>query len=259
MFSVRLIHWNPEEAEERASLLTRLGYRVAFEPFTPKVLRGMTAGPPAAVVIDLSRLPSQGRDVGMHIRKAGATRQVPLVFVEGDSAKVEAIRAHLPDATYTDWRGIRSALKKAIAAPPTDPIVPASTMAGYAGAPLLKKLGVKPGTAVSLLTPPPDFVQTLGKLPEGATVREGSRGRADLTIWFVRSRKELTAGVARMVPRSEDAGLWIVWPKKASRLKTDVTQNDVRREGLAAGMVDFKICAIDDTWSGLRFTLRRQQ
>ena len=117
--------------------------------------------------------------------------------------------------------------------------------------------GIKPGFTVSLVEPPPGFVRTLGNLPDGVTVREGRRGRADLTLWFVRSLKQLTSNITKIVPRSENAGLWIVWPKKASGLKTDVTQNDVRRKGLAAGMVDFKISAIDDTWSGLRFTLRK--
>ena len=108
-----------------------------------------------------------------------------------------------------------------------------------------------------LLEGPKDFEKTLGTLPEGITVKRQARGKADLTIWFVDSKKQLVDRLPKMVPRGEKAGLWIAWPKKASGVRSDVTQNEVRREGLAAGLVDFKICSIDDTWSGLRFTLRK--
>ena len=257
MNSIRLIHWNAEEAEERSSRLSAAGYEADFGPITPKILRAMRSSLPAAVVIDLSRLPSQGRDVALTIRKNAGTRGVPIVFVDGNPEKVEGVKRHLPDATYTTWKGIKGALKTAISSAPVDPVVPESAMAGYSGTPLLKKLGIKPGLTVSLVKPPDDFDKTLGELPEGVTVRKGIRGKANLTIWFVRSLKDLMAGLPKMVPRSEDAGLWIAWPKKASGVQTDVTQNDVRREGLAAGMVDFKICSIDETWSGLKFTLRK--
>jgi len=136
-------------------------------------------------------------------------------------------------------------------------VVPESAMAGYSGTPLLKKLGVKPDTVLCLIGAPRDFEKTLGSLPEGVTIKRQARGKAHLSIWFVKSKKQLVDGLPKMVPRGENAGLWIAWPKKASGIKTDVNQNDVRRDGLAAGLVDFKICSIDDTWSGLRFTLRR--
>ena len=97
----------------------------------------------------------------------------------------------------------------------------------------------------------------MGELPLGAVLRRGARGKADLTLWFVRSVRELTSGARAMVPRSERSGLWIVWAKKTSPLASDVTETDVRRVALAAGMVDFKVCAVDDDWSGLRFNRRK--
>ena len=257
MPSVRLIHWNAEEAEGRASRLSTAGHDVAFEPFTPKLLRAMRTNLPSAIVIDLSRLPSQGRDVGLALRKNAATRNVPLVFVEGDTDKVKGVKRHLPDAAYATWKGIRGTLKKAISKPPSDPVVPGSGMEAYAGTPLPKKLGIKPGTVICLVGAPKDFGDTLGPLPEGVVLKRQARGTSDLTIWFVKSKTQLVDRLPRMVPRGESAGLWIAWPKKASGVKTDITQNDVRREGLAAGLVDFKICSIDNTWSGLRFTARQ--
>ena len=126
--------------------------------------------------------------------------------------------------------------------------------AGYSGTPLPKKLGIKEGTRVALLGAPADF--SLGDLPDGALVRRGARSKADLSLWFVRSKAELLRGVRSMKPRSSGSGLWIVWAKKTSPLFAGVTENDVRDAALAAGMVDFKVCAVDEDWSGLRFNLR---
>ena len=126
---------------------------------------------------------------------------------------------------------------------------------GYSGTPLPKRLGIKEATRVALVGAPPGF--SVGALPLGAVVRRGARGKADLTLWFVRSVRELASGSRAMVPRSEGSGLWIVWAKKTSPLASDVTETDVRRVALAAGMVDFKICAVDHDWSGLRFNRRK--
>jgi hypothetical protein len=128
--------------------------------------------------------------------------------------------------------------------------------AGYSGTPLPRKLGIKEGARVALLGAPPGFEAVLGGLPPGAVARRGARGRADLTLWFVRSRAELLKGVRAMVPRGEASGLWICWAKGSSALKGDVGEADVRYTALAHGLVDFKICAIDADWSGLRFNRR---
>ena len=124
--------------------------------------------------------------------------------------------------------------------------------------PLYKRLGIKPGYSVSLVGAPPGFRQTLGELPEKVVVRDGVRGQSNLTLWFARSRTELEERLQRMKVFSKNAGLWIIWPKQTSQLQTDLGQPVVREAGIAAGMVDFKICSIDKTWSGLRFTLKKK-
>jgi hypothetical protein len=252
-----LVQWKPEEAEAHTAKLKDAGYAVDCEPVTPEVLRRLRGEPPAAVVIDLSRLPSHGRDVGLGLRSFKTTRHVPLVFVDGPPEKVERIRKLLPDAVYTSWSRIRGSLRRAITSPPAEPVVQRSTMAGYSGVPLARKLGIKPGFVVALIGAPDAFESTLGALPEGVEVRRQARGRRNLTIWFCRSRKELDRRIARMTAFAESAGLWIAWPKKASGVTTDLTQQIVRGVALAEGIVDFKICAIDATWSGLRFTERK--
>jgi CheY-like chemotaxis protein len=257
MQRVRLIHWNPTEAEERARQLRLLGYEVEAEPLSGAALRTLRENPPSAVVIDLSRAPSQGRDLGLNLRKYKGTRHVPLVYVEGTPGKVTRIRELLPDAVYTTWGDIGGDLERAMAAPLQDPVVPDSVFAAYAGTPLPKKLGVKTNSVVALVGAPEGFEETLGHLPAGTVVRRETGGQPDVTLWFVKSQDELRAGIEHMVTFAEGGGLWIAWPKKASGAGSDLTQNVVRGIGLAAGLVDFKVAAIDQTWSGLRFTRRR--
>ena len=206
------------------------------------------------MIIDLSRVPSQGRDVALGIRKYKATRHVPLVFVEGESRKVERIQALLPGAVYTTWDHIADALEEAIAHPPAEPVVPESVMDAYAGTPLPKKLGIKSGSVVSLVNAPEGFEATLGELPKGATMREGGETPSDVTLWFTTSRAQLEQGISEMAERADRGGLWIIWPKKSAGLESDLAQTVVRRVAMAAGLVDFKVCSVDETWSGLRFT-----
>jgi hypothetical protein len=129
---------------------------------------------------------------------------------------------------------------------------------GYSQTPLAKKLGVKPNSTLALVNAPEGFEQTLVDLPEGVAVTRSSRASRQLTIWFVIRQAELRRGIARMTGFGEKAGLWIAWPKKTSGTATDVTQSEVREVGLAAGLVDFKVCAIDATWTALRFSLRKK-
>jgi hypothetical protein len=136
-------------------------------------------------------------------------------------------------------------------------------MAGYSGTPLPRKLGIKPGARLGLIRPPDDFDGTLGELPDGAAVKPVGRGGQlqvhpfDVIICFCRSSAELARDLPGLPARLDPAGgLWIAWPKKSSGLATDLTEAEVRAAGLGTGLVDNKVCAIDDTWSGLRFVVR---
>ena len=259
MKKIRLIHWNAKEAKPRVAALEGAGYDVIFESLEDQsALARIGEGGAQAVVIDLTRVPSRGRDIGLWIRKQKSIRNLPLVFLGGATEKVDKIETLLPDAVYSDWPKFRSALKRALAKSPTNPVVPDSVFAGYSGTPLPKKLGIKPGFVVALVGAPPEFGQTLGRLPEDVSLRSSGRGKRNLTICFVRSCKQLDLRIDSLLKVSEQGHVWIAWPKKASGLSTDLTQTYVRNTGLAAGLVDFKICAIDETWSGLCFALRRK-
>jgi len=257
LYRVRLIHWNEAEAREKADHLRSAGYAVEYDKFTPSMLRERE-DPPKVVVIDLSRLPSQGRDVAMALGSYKSTRTTPLVFVDGESEKVERIKTQIPNAHYTNWDQIIEKLEDVIKHPTEEPPQTLSRLEGYAGALLAKKLGIKPGYTVSLVGAPPGFRQTLGELPENVVLRDGVRGQSDLTLWFAKSRRELEERLQHMRVYSKNAGLWILWPKQSSKHQTDLGQPVVREAGLAAGMVDFKICSVDKTWSGLRFSMKEK-
>src|SRR5262245_38032705 len=259
MHRVRLIHWKAEEAEEKITKLRTAGYEVEFGEISLKAIRDWRNNPPAAFVIDLSRLPTQGRDVAMTLRGYKGTRHTPLVFVEGEREKVERIKTQLPDAVYTNWSRIRSSLKAAITRPPASPVVPESNLAGYSGTPLPRKLGIKPYSIVALVGAPKDFAMTLGELPEGAKLKNQVKGAYDLIIWFVRMRVELYDRMKEMSELTGAGGMWIAWPKKASGVVSDMDENVVRDTGLASALVDYKVCAIDATWSGLKFAKRRKK
>ena len=130
-------------------------------------------------------------------------------------------------------------------------------MAGYSGTPLLKKLGIKEGASVALLAAPPNFARTLAPLPDGVEVREQARGKLDIIVFFATRERELARRFPVMARALQpDGGLWVAWPKKASCVATDLTFDPVQQTGLDCGLVDNKVCAIDDTWSALRFVYR---
>lgn len=134
----------------------------------------------------------------------------------------------------------------------------AAPSAGYSGTPLPGKLGIQPGHRVAFLHAPADFRDTLGALPEGVEVMaDDDGGPADLLVFFTRSAEALRGAFGGLGRRVYPAGtVWIGWPKKASGVATDLTEDVVRAIGLEAGMVDVKVCAIDATWSGLKFVYR---
>jgi hypothetical protein len=256
MRRVLLIHQNPLEATERAKSLRAAGYDVAVVvPQGLKFLRDVRRDPPDATVIDIERLPSVGRDIGIALRMSKSTRLLPMVFAGGASEKVAGIRNFLPDAAYAPWSKIGRELKRAIARRPIDPVVPRSIFDPYIGTPLLKKLGIKANSSVALVDAPEGFSKSLGRLPDGVTLHEKS-GNCDLTIWFVRSTRELDHGIKKIAMQVGGGLIWIAWPKKTSTTVSNLSQISVRGAGLTSGLVDFKVCAIDATWSGLLFKRR---
>ena len=130
-------------------------------------------------------------------------------------------------------------------------------MAGYSGTPLAKKLGIKEGTRLAILAAPNGFAEVL-ELPPGVRARYELRGKLDVVVFFVTRERELARRLPSLARAIEpDGGLWIAWPKRTSGVASDLSENPIRDIGVRNGLVDNKVCAIDDTWSGLRFVYRR--
>jgi hypothetical protein len=126
---------------------------------------------------------------------------------------------------------------------------------GYSGTPLVQKLGIKPGARTQFVSAPPQLAELLGPLPMG--VSSAARGKLDFALLFTRSLADLGKHFGKLRDRLESNGmLWVSWPKKTSGVSTDLTESVVRDFGLKNGLVDVKVCAIDDTWSGLKFVRR---
>jgi hypothetical protein len=258
MKHIRLICWKASEATERAIALREAGYDVRFDlPPGPALMRLLRSETCDAFVIDLSRLPSQGRDIALNLRSFKATRRTPLVFAGGDPAKVAPIAQLLPDAVYTAWDAVAGALEKAIAHPPAQPVLFSSGFDAYAGRPLAAKLGIGKDAIIALVGAPDGLRASLGTLPEGVEWRDLPSPECTLILWFVATQQALREGIEGMAANVQKGSLWIAWPKRSGALASDLAQQAVRDAGLASGLVDYKICSIDATWTGLLFARRK--
>jgi hypothetical protein len=258
MARLHLVHWDPAAAPRRRQDLVALGHDVSVLPIDgPALLRALRGSPPDAFVIDLSRSPAKGRDVGWILRRRPATRAVPLVFVDGEPAKVAGVRERLPDATFASWRSIGRAVAAAIAHPVAAPAVPAAP--DYSTRSVAQKLGIKAGQRVTVLGAPPGAADLLAPLPDGVRLTARPVDDAALVLWFVRTADDLQHGLARVAADVGDRVVWMIWRKQSGPTggaAPGVNGNSVREAGLAAGLVDFKICAVDATWSAMAFKRR---
>jgi hypothetical protein len=130
--------------------------------------------------------------------------------------------------------------------------------AGYSGTPLPRKLGFKPGMAAAFLDAPEGLERLLGEL-EGVSVKQSLRGGADIVLCFVTRHSDLQRRAARLREAiAPDGMVWVCWPKRSSKVPTDMTEDVVRDVLLPTGLVDVKVAAVDETWSGLKLVVRRE-
>ena len=132
-------------------------------------------------------------------------------------------------------------------------------MPGYSGTPLARKLGVRPNERLIALNAPDNYEKLLADLPEGVAITNRVTAKAGFVHLFVKQRSELAKQLAALRARLDDAGiLWVSWPKKAAKVETDITEDTIREVALPLGFVDVKVCAVDETWSGLKLMVRRE-
>jgi hypothetical protein len=250
---VRLFHWRAEEAKPLIAVLRAGGYGVDYPGDKANGnWRSLRENPPFAAIIDLTRLPSHGRHVGAEIRATKSLRHIPIVFVDGDPEKVERIRKDLPDAVYTSGSRLLSALKRV--KPLADPVTPPRMM-NRTDRTTAEKLGIKAGARVALIDPPADYVRVLGKLPGDALLEEEPEETPPLTLWFVREPDGYLAGLGQMRKRALTSRIWIIYPK--GRNASGLTQHIIREAALSVGLVDYKVCSVNEVWTGLLFTKKK--
>jgi DNA-binding NarL/FixJ family response regulator len=250
---VRLVHWKASEAAALLAALRAAGHVVDYdEKLSSDGFRAIRASPPDAFAIDLSRLPSHGREVATFFRGQKPTRHVPIVFVGGAPEKVEAIRKLLPDAVYTAPGRLRAALRAALANRPASPVVPTQMMARYASRSAAQKLGMRDGCTAALIDPPRNYASVIGELPAGAALEETPAAACPITLWFVHDAAACQASLPGMRKLAARTKLWILWRKGSG-----VTQPFLRESAAAVGLVDYKICSVDATWSAMLFARRK--
>ncbi len=258
MKRVRLFHWNPEEASPILDMLRRAGIDVDYdEKFAPQVFRALRQSQPDAVVIDLSRLPSHGREIAIALRGNKHTRQIPILFVGGAAEKVAAVREKLPDAAYCQASGIVAAVRRCMRERPENPVIPMQMMERYATRTTAQKLGIAAGAKVAVIDAPRDYAKAIGTLPDDVEFDEESWDECAVTVWFVEEPEALIAALPKLRRAAAKSKLWIAWPKKAARKDSLLNENIVRDLAIEGGLVDYKVCSINETWSGLCFALKR--
>jgi CheY-like chemotaxis protein len=229
------------------ALLEEAGYTVHSSD-TPLKLSELAELDLWAIVIDQAKMPANGRYVAAAARGAKKLRAVPVVFVDGDEAKLARTKAEFPDAVFTT----RARLVKALhhVTPVENAVQPAKVMAS--DRPLAAKLGIRAGARVAVADPPAQLLKILGALPEGVEFVEDP-SEATVALWFVRERETYLAGLGEMIRVATKAKLWVVYPKGQAAF----TQMQVREAAIAVGLVDYKICRVDDVWTGLAFAVKK--
>lgn len=255
MARVRIIHWRPEEASPLIEACRACGHEVEYDdvPF-PALAKAIRRNQPDALVIDLTRLPSHGREVAMAIRRTKYSRHIPIVFVDGEPEKVEAVRRQLPDATFATRRQLCSRIKSACANPVENPVAPPGVMERYGSRTKAQKLGIKEGSTVAVVDPPTDYEAVLGDIGKAVELVENPGSVHPVTLWFVRDPDAFLAALRRMRAIAGKTRLWVIRPKGP---RSPLNENFLRAAANEVGLVDYKICAIDDRWTGIVFARRK--
>lgn len=252
---VRVIHWRAAESGPLIEAYRGAGFEVEYlERDGGAICRAIRAKPPDVVLIDLTRLPSHGKEVAVWLRNTKSTRDIPIVFTGGDALKVAPVRELLPDAVFCDAGKVAAAIKRP--ARRAKPVIPPAMMERAREKSAAEKLGITAGSAVACMEPPRDFPELLGDLPDSVEFREDDN--APTTLWFVHDREGLAENLRRMRMLASRTRLWLLWRKATKASPGEgVTQNSVREMAREVGLVDYKICSVDERWSAMLFARKK--
>jgi CheY-like chemotaxis protein len=254
---VRVIHWREEEAGPLVEACRAAGFQVDYDPVSVTAqFRFIKQTMPDVVAIDLSRMPSHGREVGRALRRMKYSRHIPIVYVGGEAEKVEAIRKLLPDVTFTVLKRVAAAIRTAAKRHTANPVVPPDFMERYSSRTTAQKLGIREKMTVAVHQPPRDYVSLLGELPADTELIEDPEDAHPITLWFVRDPREYREALPEIRRLAARSKLWILWHKASADGK--MTDRIVREWANEMGLVDYKICAVDQRWSGMLFAVKKK-
>jgi CheY-like chemotaxis protein len=253
---VRVIHWKPAESSVLVDAVRAAGFEPEYDPAhtASEIARALKENPPDAVVIDLTRLPSHGREMAVWIRNRKSSRTLPIVFVDGEPDKLARVKDVLPDATYATRATLARALKTACKNRSASPVIPPSAMERFKAKTAAQKLGIAAATTVAVIDPPRDYASVLGPMPDDVEFLEDPAAVQKITLWFIRDAESMLAAVRRMRAIAAATKLWILWPKaQPNRFR----EGSIRELGIENGLVDYKICSVNDQWSGILFARKK--
>lgn len=257
MKTVKLLSWH-EDVMTKAASLKRRGLTIDSAPLirTSAAVGELTHLNPAALVFDLDKLPSRSREIALILRSSRSAHHIPILFAGGSPEKTERIRSENPDAIYAAWSEAPRALAALLLHPPDTPAL--APPRDFSATPLLKKLGINMSMEVALIAAPDGFEELLGDLPENTALLSRLHPTTSLALCFIRSLADLASTLDLLTLRlPKPASVWIIHPKRSGKHHVDFNQNHVRDASLAAGLVDYKVCSINEDWSALKFAWRK--
>jgi len=254
---VRLIHWNATEAEPLIALLKRAGHTVDYDAkFTSAMFKEIRTSPPDAMVIDLTRMPSHGRYVAFSMRQSPKTRQVPVVLVDGDPDKVAITKRQVPDMFFTTRAKLLTAIKAAQKQRLANPIAP-GRLFSYHPRTAAQKMGIGKGARIGVIDGPRDYERVIGEVEEGVEFVEGAQAGCTVLVWFLHDPDAYLEMLPRMRAHLSKMRLWALWRKGGTTKEGAVTPLLIREAAKEFGMIDYKVCSVDKTWSGIALTIKK--
>jgi hypothetical protein len=188
------------------------------------------------------------------LRNRKDTRTLPIVFFGGEAEKVEKVKSLLPDASYAAPGSLARMLKAACRGRTPNPVVPPSAMERFKSKTAAQKLGIVPSSTVGVMDPPRDWGAVLGDVPEGAEFIEDPDTPQNVTLWFIRDSEAMMTSMRRMRAWAAKTKLWVLWPKgQSNRFR----EGSIREMGIENGLVDYKICSVNEQWSGILFARKK--
>jgi hypothetical protein len=256
------LHWHADEAADHVKPLKAAGHRVRVHSNVEKTADfGPT--PSDAFVISLDRLPSHGRAVAAVLWESKKRRSIPVIFVGGATDKIKATKTMFPAATYCrrdELLDVLKGLEAGALAVPVEATLKKPSTSGYSGKPLPQKMGLIAGQRVAFLHPPKEWDDLIGPMPADVTRFAKPAKDLDLAVLFVTERRTLAKEFPKLTAHMAAKGMiWVSWPKKSAKVKTDLDENVVREIGLDENWVDVKVCAVSEVWSGLKFLRRKKR